>query len=68
MPISFIPPMECLPVKKLPEGPEWVYELKLDGYRAQAIREANGVPTVKTSASVFHFLLKLSLVQSCPTR
>jgi ATP-dependent DNA ligase len=42
-PIPFTPPMECLPVKKLPDGPEWVYELKLDGYRAQAIREASGV-------------------------
>jgi bifunctional non-homologous end joining protein LigD len=35
--------MECLPVAKLPEGAEWVYELKLDGYRAQAIRDARGV-------------------------
>jgi len=35
--------MECLPVKNLPDGPEWVYELKLDGYRTQAIREADGV-------------------------
>jgi bifunctional non-homologous end joining protein LigD len=35
--------MECLPVGRLPEGPEWVYELKLDGYRAQAIRETKGV-------------------------
>ena len=43
MPILFTPPMECLLVKTLPEGPEWVYELKLDGYRTQAIREADGV-------------------------
>lgn len=43
MAIPFTPPMECLTVKKLPDGPEWVYELKLDGYRAQAIREADGV-------------------------
>ena len=43
MRIPFTPPMECLLVKKLPDGPEWVYELKLDGYRAQAIREADGV-------------------------
>jgi bifunctional non-homologous end joining protein LigD len=33
--------MECLAVTKLPDGPEWVYELKLDGYRALAIN-ANG--------------------------
>jgi bifunctional non-homologous end joining protein LigD len=35
--------MECLAVTRLPDGPEWVYELKLDGYRAQAICEAEGV-------------------------
>jgi bifunctional non-homologous end joining protein LigD len=34
---AFIEPMECLSVSKLPEGPDWVYEIKLDGYRAVAI-------------------------------
>jgi ATP dependent DNA ligase domain len=34
---GFVEPMECLAVPKLPEGPEWVYEIKLDGYRALAI-------------------------------
>lgn len=38
---GFIEPMECLAVTKLPDGPEWVYEIKLDGYRALAIN-ANG--------------------------
>lgn len=41
--IPFTPPMECLPVAKIPEGRSWVYELKLDGYRAQAIRDRDGV-------------------------
>jgi DNA ligase D-like protein (predicted ligase) len=35
---SFIEPMLCLAVSKLPEGPEWEYELKLDGYRAIGVR------------------------------
>lgn len=26
--------MLCAPVKELPEGSAWEYELKLDGYRA----------------------------------
>ncbi len=30
---AFIEAMECLPVSTVPEGPEWTYELKLDGYR-----------------------------------
>jgi bifunctional non-homologous end joining protein LigD len=31
--------MECLPVDKLPEGPEWTYEIKLDGHRLEIIRD-----------------------------
>jgi ATP-dependent DNA ligase len=38
---GFVEPMECLAVAKLPDGPEWVYEIKLDGYRAVAIK-SNG--------------------------
>jgi bifunctional non-homologous end joining protein LigD len=33
----FVEPMKCLPVKKIPEGDEWRYELKFDGYRSLAI-------------------------------
>ena len=32
--------MECLPVPTVPEGPEWTYEIKLDGYRLEAVRSA----------------------------
>jgi ATP-dependent DNA ligase len=35
---TFIKPMECLSVSKLPEGEQWVYEVKLDGYRAVAVK------------------------------
>jgi len=34
----FFKPMLCLAVPKLPEGPDWQYELKLDGYRGIGIR------------------------------
>jgi hypothetical protein len=27
--LAFVPVMECLPVKTLPEGPEWTYAVKL---------------------------------------
>src|SRR5690348_14117006 len=40
---SFIEPMECLAVPKLRDGPQWVYEIKLDGYRALGIRSYRGV-------------------------
>src|SRR5882762_7822131 len=39
---SFITPMECLAVPKVPDGSEWVYELKLDGFRAIGMKLANG--------------------------
>ena len=41
MPVRFIQPMQLLPSSTLPEGVQWSYELKLDGYRALALR-ANG--------------------------
>src|SRR6266478_5751439 len=40
---SFIEPMECLAASKLPEGSNFVWEVKLDGYRAVAVKSASGV-------------------------
>ena len=40
---DFVEPMECESVSKLREGPEWVYEIKLDGYRAIAVKSVNKV-------------------------
>ena len=31
--------MECLPVSALPEGKEWSYEVKLDGFRLEAVKK-----------------------------
>src|ERR1700730_2402713 len=42
--VAFVEPMECLPAPKIPEGPLWVYEIKLDGYRAVGINPAQGKP------------------------
>jgi DNA ligase D-like protein (predicted ligase) len=42
--VDFIESMECLPVTKIPEGPEWSYEIKLDGYRLEAVK--NGGETL----------------------
>ena len=35
--------MLLLPTDRLPEGPDWLYELKLDGYRALAIKTGGKV-------------------------
>jgi len=40
---SFVEPMECLSVSKLPEGLEWLWEIKLDGYRALAVKSGTCV-------------------------
>jgi DNA ligase D-like protein (predicted ligase) len=37
---SFIESMECLPVTTLPDGPGWTYEIKLDGFRLEAVKNA----------------------------
>ena len=37
---DFIETMDCLPVSRLPEGPKWTYEIKLDGYRLEVVRSA----------------------------
>ena len=37
---AFIEPMDCLAVPKLPDDSQWVYEIKLDGYRAIAVKSA----------------------------
>jgi ATP-dependent DNA ligase len=42
--------MLCQGVERLPEGREWRYELKLDGFRAigrKAGRNANSGPAIK---------------------
>jgi bifunctional non-homologous end joining protein LigD len=38
---AFIEPMECLAVTKIPDDQGWLYEVKLDGYRALAVN-SNG--------------------------
>jgi bifunctional non-homologous end joining protein LigD len=35
--------MECLSTKKLPIGEQWTYEIKLDGFRVEAVRTENRV-------------------------
>jgi bifunctional non-homologous end joining protein LigD len=42
-PPAFLTPMAALVVDKLPEGAEWVYEFKFDGYRALILKNAADV-------------------------
>jgi ATP-dependent DNA ligase len=56
----FIETMDCLPVPRLPEGPEWTYEIKLDGYRLEAVRGASETTLYSRRQNIlnhrFHFI------------
>jgi bifunctional non-homologous end joining protein LigD len=39
----FVTPMAAHAVEKLPEGAEWLYELKFDGYRALLLKDATRI-------------------------
>ena len=40
---TFIEPMLLLRTEKLPQGADWLYEIKLDGYRALAVKSGGKV-------------------------
>src|SRR5215467_4831558 len=40
---AFVEPMLLLRTEKLPDGPNWLIELKLDGYRALAMKSEGKV-------------------------
>jgi len=42
-PAAFIEPMECLAVSKLPDAANWIWEIKIDGYRAIAVKSDDTV-------------------------
>jgi bifunctional non-homologous end joining protein LigD len=38
--VAFIESMECLPVTQIPEGRQWTFEIKLDGFRLEAVKNS----------------------------
>jgi bifunctional non-homologous end joining protein LigD len=46
--------MDCAPVPKLSDGPEWVYEIKLDGYRAVGVKSDSGVNLFSRRRKLFN--------------
>jgi DNA ligase D-like protein (predicted ligase) len=58
--VPFIESMECLPVTKLPDGPEWSYEIKLDGFRLSAVKAKGGTTLFSRRGNIlnrkFHYI------------
>ena len=51
---GFIETMDCLPISMLPEGPDWTYEIKLDGYRLEAVRRTTEVTLYSRRGNVLN--------------
>jgi bifunctional non-homologous end joining protein LigD len=51
--IRFIEPMYARLVNELPEGKEWLYEVKFDGYRCLAGRDSTGITLWSRRGNLF---------------
>jgi DNA ligase D-like protein (predicted ligase) len=51
--VKFIEPMYASLVNKLPEGKDWLYEVKFDGYRCLAGRDSTGVTLWSRRGNLF---------------
>jgi len=51
--VSFIEPMQVLPVRQLPDDGNWTYEAKLDGYRCLVARRKGGVALWSRRGTIF---------------
>jgi bifunctional non-homologous end joining protein LigD len=49
--MKFIEPMMAKLAAKLPAGEQWLYEIKWDGYRTLAVRDASGVKLLSRRAN-----------------
>jgi bifunctional non-homologous end joining protein LigD len=51
---GFIETMDCLPISKVPEGAQWTYEIKLDGYRLEAVKSKGEVTVYSRRRNVLN--------------
>ena len=63
---SFIEPMKALPVEKLPEG-DFLYEVKLDGYRAVAFKEGKEIRLISRNNNPLNYPQLTDSLKLLPT-
>jgi ATP-dependent DNA ligase len=68
--LRFIEPMECKLVPSIPDGTEWQYEVKLDRWRAIAIKHKNEVLLYSRNGNLLNgrFPALVDAIQSLPAK
>lgn len=46
----FVDPMQSRPVSTIPESDEWIYEIKLDGYRAIVVKQDRNIELISRNS------------------
>ncbi len=68
--IGFIEPCLPSPAKRPPSGPDWLHEIKHDGFRIMARRDAAGVRLITRNGNDFtaRFPLAVAAIAALPGR
>jgi ATP-dependent DNA ligase len=64
--LKFIEPMYARLVNELPDGKDWLYEVKFDGYRCLAGRDSTGVTLWSRRGNLFTTQFP-QIAQACRT-
>jgi ATP-dependent DNA ligase len=60
-PVGFVEPCLPSPAKAPPSGPGWLHEIKHDGFRIMALRDANGVRLMTRNGNDFTLRFPLAV-------